>query len=79
MIELSGKMGDMFRMSPIVRDTIANGGTVDDCVVALVKHEAVLIERIMLLESIAPRVIRMPSGEKMIYRCPDELVPEIKT
>ena len=51
-------------------------GTLEDCVVALVNQKQALIQRIVELERIAPKKVRLEDGTVMIWRCPDELVPE---
>lgn len=35
-----------------------------------------LEERVKELESIAPKKVRQPNGEIVIWRCPDHLIPE---
>lgn len=52
------------------------GGTAEDCAVALSVEYGRLLDRVMALDSIAPRKIRLPDGRVLIWRCPDELVPE---
>lgn len=37
-----------------------------------------LMNRIMELETIAPRKIVMPDGKVMLWQCPAELVPETR-
>jgi hypothetical protein len=58
-----------------VRRILAAAGTEADCVVALVNEKEALVKRLMELESIAPRKIKLPNGTVMIWRCPDHLVP----
>ncbi len=78
--ELSGATVSAFdhlRMyNHIVAQIIRAGGTAEDCAVALSVANDELIDRIMLLEGIAPRKYRLPDGRVMVWRCPDELVPE---
>lgn len=60
---------------PIVKAVIESGGDATDCVIALIDQKRELINRMMKLEQICPRKIKV--GEQTyIWRCPDELVPE---
>ena len=52
------------------------GGTAEDCAVALSVEYDRLVDRVIALDSIAPRKIKLPDGRVLIWRCPDELVPE---
>ena len=52
------------------------GGTAEDCAVSLAAMNDRLVVRVMALESIAPRRIRLPDGRVMVWRCPDSLVPD---
>jgi len=52
------------------------GGTAEDCAVALSVHNDRLIDRLMTLEGIAPRRIKLSDGRVMVWRCPDHLIPE---
>lgn len=58
----------------IVNHVTNNGGSAEDCAVALAESNDKLVARIIELEGIAPRRIRLPDGRVMIYRCPDEFV-----
>lgn len=49
--------------------------TLESAVVALANDRERLIERIMELDRIAPRKIRLPTGEVAVWRCPDDLIP----
>ena len=62
--------------NPIVAYIMRAGGTAEDCAVALAEHNDRLIARLMTLEGIAPRRIKLPDGRVMIWRCPEQLVPE---
>ena len=60
-----------------VHQILSAGGTLEDCVAELVKQKEALITENIELRSIAPR--KMKLGDKVvIWRCPDELVPELK-
>jgi len=58
----------------IVHAVLESGGDRTDCVVALVKQNEIMLKRIIELEGIAPRKMRI--GEQIyIWHCPDEMVP----
>ena len=62
--------------NPIVAHIMRAGGTAEDCAVALSVHNDRLVDRLMMLEGIAPRRIKLPDGRVMVWRCPDHLIPE---
>jgi hypothetical protein len=62
--------------NPMVADIMQDGGTVEDCAVALAVCYDRLVDRLMTLEGIAPRRIRLPDGRVMVWRCPDHMIPE---
>jgi hypothetical protein len=62
---------------PFVHAVIESGGTEAECIVELVKSKKELIEKLMLLESIAPRRI-LVGGKEYVYRCPDNLIPGVE-
>ena len=65
------------RTDATVHRMIQNGESSLEAVIAqLVDDKKALEKRLMELEMIAPRKIRLPDGRVMIYSCPDELVPE---
>jgi len=64
------------RNNPIVARIMKAGGTAEDCAVALSVEYDRLVDRVIALDSIAPRKIKLPDGRVLIWRCPDELVPE---
>ena len=47
-----------------------------EIIATLALEKADFIKRIVELEMITPRKIRMPDGSVMIYRVPDNLIPE---
>jgi hypothetical protein len=58
----------------VVNAVLESGGDTTDCVVHLVKQNEVLLKRILELDGIAPR--KMKVGEQTyIWHCPDDLVP----
>lgn len=66
----------LLRHNPIVAQIMRAGGTAEDCVVALAVDNDRLIARLMTLEGIVPRRIKLSDGRVMVYRCPDHLIPE---
>lgn len=58
----------------IVAATLKAGGDISDCVIALAQRNGELVKRIIELENIAPR--KMKVGDQVyIWRCPDHLIP----
>ena len=73
----AGSTWDRLRMdNPIVSAILRAGGTPEDCCVALAHALEQTAEKAMRYMLIAPRKYRLPEGKVMIWRCPDELVPE---
>lgn len=65
---------DVKNNNPIVAAVLRAGGDTTDCVIALARHNAELMLRIMEMENIAPRKIKV--GDQVhIWRCPDHMVP----
>lgn len=60
---------------PIVAAVLDSGGDSTDCVIALVEQKQELFKRIMELENIAPRKIKV-GDQTLIWRCPDSMVPD---
>lgn len=58
--------------NPIVASILRYGGTAEDCAVALAGENARLMARIAELESLAPRRVRLPNGNILLWRAPDE-------
>lgn len=71
-------LGDVRRVIPVVDRALLSGGTCEDALCALATAYDKLVDRVMLLEGIAPRKIQLSDGRVMVYQCPIELVPEIK-
>ena len=65
--------------SPLVAKILDAGGTAEDCVVELLSIQKKLLDRISFLDSIAPRKIRAEDGRLMVWRCPEDMIPEIVT
>ncbi len=62
--------------NPIVYGTLGNGGTVEDCCVALVHALNNVSNSAMEYKMIAPFKTTLPDGKVMIWRCPDKFVPD---
>lgn len=45
-------------------------------ILQLTKDKKAFVDHIVKLENIRPRVIKLPDGRKMVWRCPDEYIPE---
>ena len=60
---------------PTVNAMIRHGCSLEETIVALVHEKSLLTQRIIKLESIAPRKIVLPDGRVMVWRCPDNLIP----
>jgi hypothetical protein len=60
----------------IVAAVLASGGTAEDACVLLANQVNALIDEVTRLQLIAPRKVRLPDGRVVVWRCPDELVPE---
>lgn len=63
--------------SAVVRAVLEQNGTAVDCVMALVERMEALSTRVVELEGIAPRRIKLPDGRVMVWHCPDHLVPYV--
>ena len=50
--------------------------TLETIIGKLSAEKEVYFKRIIELESIAPRRITLPDGRIMVWRCPDEFIPE---
>ena len=62
---------------PVVYRVMHAGGNASDAIVALANQKNALIARVMELESIAPKKIRIGPDSVMVWHCPDDLVPEM--
>lgn len=70
------RFADLRRVSVDVRKVLEMGGTAETCCLVLYEQLRQAQARVIDLELIAPRKVRLPDGRVLIYRCPDELVPE---
>ena len=74
----AGSAFDRVRLTDVtVHQMLAHGRSLEETIVALVCEKNRFTQRIMELESIAPRKIVLPDGRVVVWRCPDELVPEM--
>ena len=60
----------------IVHRIIKGGGNIYDCLYWMTKHQEDLQEKLISLELIAPKKIKLKDGNYAIWRCPDDLIPE---
>lgn len=60
----------------IVNRVLEAGGSLEDCICYLSKHNAELVEKVIELEMLVPKKIRISPEKVMIWQCPDELIPE---
>ena len=58
-----------------VCNMLKSGASLEDVIGELAAQKQRYVARIMELEGIAPRKVRMPDGSFMVWRCPDELIP----
>ena len=56
---------------------ISNGGNLEDCLLQVCNHNLALINKIMDLELIVPKIVILSDGKIMLYRCPEDLLIEI--
>jgi hypothetical protein len=61
---------------PIVYRVIRDGGTLQDIICALVDDRKRLVDELCTLSTLAPRKVRLTDGTVVIYRAPDDLVPD---
>uniref|UniRef100_A0A6M3ILD6 Uncharacterized protein n=1 Tax=viral metagenome TaxID=1070528 RepID=A0A6M3ILD6_9ZZZZ len=60
-----------------VRNLVTQNCSLEMIVIQLVKDKEQMVKRIIELEGIAPRKIRLSDGRVMVWRCPTDLVPDI--
>lgn len=60
-----------------VQSMARSGAHAGEIIGALAQEKRALIDRIVTLQSIAPKKITMPNGKVMVWHCPDELIPEV--
>ena len=73
---MNTKFEELTRKNQLVAAVMNSGGTAEDCAVALVEVNDRLKKHLMQLSSITPRRITNPDGTVMVWRCPEDLIPE---
>ena len=73
---VSKKLVEASHKSPIVNAVLRMGGGAEDCVRVLLEQNKALLGRLVQLESLCPRKYKLPDGRTLVWRCPDELIPE---
>lgn len=63
---------------PAVYQLTKGGVPLRELVAFLVKQKQELFDQIVALQGIAPKKVKDKDGNEMIWRCPDELIPEIE-
>lgn len=54
---------------------LRSGSTLAEIITMLVTEKQALLERVVKLETIAPKKIILDDGRVMVWRCPDHLIP----
>lgn len=62
----------------IVHEALHRGLSETNIIELLVTQNEKLIQRIIELESIAPKKVTLPNGKTLVWRCPDDLIPTTK-
>src|SRR5574343_1257563 len=70
------KYHELLYSSPIAAAVVRAGGSALDVAVALGAQCEVLGKRIMEMEACAPRVVVLKDGKRLVWHCPDHLIPE---
>jgi hypothetical protein len=73
-----GSFDKVLRECQVVRRIINSGGTLEDVIVALHAVKNAQQKTIQGLSRICPDKYKTADGIEMIWRCPDNLVPNIK-
>lgn len=69
-------LNDAINQDAYVHRAMKIGMRYEDLITALTEQKRLLINRLVELESIAPRKIKASDGKTYIWHCPDHLVPE---
>ena len=59
---------------PTVKRMVYAGQDAQAIIGQLAKQKKVLMDKMLMLHSIAPRKIKLPGGGVAIWRCPDEIL-----
>lgn len=65
----------LMQTDPLISRLLRAGTPMDECLVVLGEDRKRLTDRILALEAIAPRRLKMPDGREMVWHCPDHLIP----
>lgn len=63
------------RTNATVRQAASHGISMERCIMALCSHLEEAQNRILELDSCAPKVL-LQGGKRFVWRCPDELIPK---
>lgn len=78
--ESGGALGSAWERAKFTDSTVAKmleaGAGLESIIAQLVAEKEWGFKRIIALESIAPRKIRLPDGMVMVWHCPDDLIPD---
>lgn len=64
-----------FNTDGTVHQFMSAGRSLEDLVAQLVSEKNELIRRLMAVEAIVPKKIRLPSGKVVYWHCPVDLIP----
>jgi hypothetical protein len=67
---------DLLNNDPIAHSMRKQGASWEEIAVALWQQKQQLLERALELDAIAPKKYTLADGTCMVWRCPDELIPE---
>ncbi len=76
---LSEKMRPVLHNNSLVVKVLQSGGDLEDAIIALHEANEVQFHRIIELAQIAPRKYKMKDGTVLVWRCPDDMIPETLT
>lgn len=78
--EENNKLWDAFEQirqnDPTVNKMSRHGHGHIEIIVVLAQEKQQLLQKLIELSTIAPRKIKLPNGDVMIWHCPDKFVPE---
>ena len=77
-IEAAHKNVIVYKCLSAMRGAATYERVLEEMVVALVEQNTAAFKRIMDLEAIAPKTYVLHDGRRLIYRCPDHLVPVVE-
>ena len=62
--------------SPLVQSMLLARATKPKIILELVNHIKDLMDQVVRLDGIAPKIIKQQDGKELIWRCPENLIPE---